>query len=114
MHQIQIRSPPIGTNLLCTFIGSLNSRQEIHPLVGKYIDSAKADPLHLKNNICQGIFVDIWKSLYTMLPDLVYTSYADVLEDNIFRKFVDYVKVDMHLNQLSSKMVAWFNESKNK
>ena len=43
-----------------TYIRSLKSRQEFVPLVGKYIDKAKAEPLHIKNNVCKEMFMKVW------------------------------------------------------
>ena len=35
-----------------SFIAQKHSRQEFEPVVGKLIDRAHVDPLHLKNNAC--------------------------------------------------------------
>ena len=43
-----------------TYIRSLKRRQEFVPLVGTYIGKAKAEPLHLKNNVCKEIFLKVW------------------------------------------------------
>lgn len=38
------------------FISSKGSRQEFVPLVGKFIDRTRVEPLHPKNNSCQQLF----------------------------------------------------------
>lgn len=37
---------------ITSFIAQRNSRQEFKPIVGRLIDRAHVDPLHLKNNAC--------------------------------------------------------------
>lgn len=37
---------------ITSFIAQKHSRQEFEPVVGKLIDRAHVDPLHLKNNAC--------------------------------------------------------------
>ena len=42
--------PSTKREKVTSFIAQKKSRQEFPPLVGKFIDRAKAEPLHLKNN----------------------------------------------------------------
>ena len=39
-------------NHITSFIRNLESRQEFVPPFGNYINAGKAEPLHLKNNVC--------------------------------------------------------------
>ena len=51
--------------ILTSYISTvLKSRQEEAPLVRHYIDIAKCEPLHLKNNVCKELFIRFWKDLY--------------------------------------------------
>ena len=45
--------PATKREKVTSFISQQKSRQEFPPLVGKFIDCAKAEPLHLKNNAWQ-------------------------------------------------------------
>ena len=48
---------------LTSFISKeLRSRQEEYPLVDSYVDRAKAEPLHLKNNTVKKCFIQIFKT----------------------------------------------------
>ena len=40
-------------NKVTTFISANKSRKEFEPSIGRIIDRAHADPLHVKNNACQ-------------------------------------------------------------
>ena len=49
------------SNLTSYISKTLNSRQEFVPLVGDYIDSAKAEPLHIKNNVTKELFMKLFR-----------------------------------------------------
>ena len=53
------------------FIAEKKSRQEFIPLVGKLIDRAHVDPLHLKNNLCALVHRHLLNKAISMseLPD---------------------------------------------
>ena len=46
-------------NNITRYIRDLKSRQEEVPLVGEFIDLAKCEPLHLKNNVCKEMFMKL-------------------------------------------------------
>jgi len=48
-------------NLTAYISKTLKSRQEEVPLIGKFVDLAKAEPLHLKNNVTKEMFVKLLK-----------------------------------------------------
>ena len=99
-------------NKITTFISTcLKSRQEEIPIVGSFVDRAKSEPLHIKNNTI--------KELYSKLL-LISTSqsefknakcFKDVPTDSIFFKFVSFIHDNMMCNFLSIKIKKWFNES---
>ena len=45
--------PSTKREKITSLISQKKSRQKFPPLVGKFIDKAKAEPLHLKNNVWQ-------------------------------------------------------------
>jgi len=53
-------APSTKRTQLTTFIKQLKSRQEEIPLVGNYIDRAKCEPLHLKNNTTKELFMKVF------------------------------------------------------
>ena len=75
----------------------LHSRQEEAPLVGKYIDLAKCEPLHTKNNTVKGIFMKVLM-LIVFAADIPSTIlvFRDLSLDNLFVEFVSFVKTDMN------------------
>ena len=101
--------------LLTNYISTeLKSRQEHIPLVGKYIDLAKAEPLHLKNNCVKEMFMKILKVVLSeanIRPTA--KAFSDLNENNLFVIFINYVHRDMSCNKLSKKLKIWFIENKN-
>ena len=90
---------------------NLKSRQKEIPIVKHFIDNAKCETLHLKNNVCKELFVKLWKVLYACTSFDKCKSYKDIPANNIFRKFVYFLQKDMKLNVLAKKMISWFNET---
>ena len=90
----------------------LKSHQEEFPLVGHYIDFAKCEPLHLKNNVCKEIFIRFWKVLFGTSVFTKFKSFSNIPADNIFCILVTFVRKEMKLNTLAGKMIMWFNETK--
>ena len=89
----------------------LKSRQEEVPLVRHYINVAKCEPLHLKNNICKEIFMRFWKDLFGTKMFAKFKSFSHLPPDNIFCIFVTFVRKGMKLNKLAGKMITWFSET---
>ena len=94
-----------------TYIKELGSRQEFVPPVGKYIDKAKAEPLHLKNNVCKEMFMKIYVvvlEISNLQPSV--KQFKDIPVDNIISCFVNFVSKEMKLNKLSTKLKEYWNE----
>ena len=98
-------------NKITPYIASLNSRQEFVPLLKKYIDFAKCEPLHLKNNVCQDYF-KIYLIQICGLKPIKEKLFKNLPSDDVFRVFVLFVKGTMKLNLLSIKLISWFNDTK--
>ena len=93
-----------------TFIKFLKSRQEFVPLVGKYIDKALAEPLHLKNNVCKEMFMKLWNIVNKVANTKQYKLFKNIPEDNILVLFIQFVKMEMKSRKLAKKIIEWFNE----
>lgn len=93
-------------------IASLQSRQEFVPRVLHFIDRAKCEPLHLKNNVCKEYFNKIMKEIMKISNLSLFKTYDAIPSNNIFRSFLLFVKVEMNLNMLSKKVSSWYDESK--
>ena len=103
-------------NQITTFIHSnLKSRQEFKQLIGKYINCAKAEPLHLKNNIIKEQFIKFFKICLANKSDLKKaTSYKDIPETTLFVSLVKFVHEKMGCNFLSKKVISWLNDNSGK
>ncbi|XP_070545138.1 uncharacterized protein [Ptychodera flava] len=96
------------------FIASQKSRQEFVPPLGRFIDFARVEPLHLKNNA--------WQYYFQMLltDAVVHTSQSDIDKgvqiENLPResclyKFLFALKYNVKVGKLYRKIVKYFNEN---
>ena len=100
-------------NKVTTYISENKSRQEFEPPIGRLIEKAHAEPLHLKNNACQLIHKlmlceAIGKSA---LPPSV-SKFSEVPSNSPFAKFIGILKSHCQLSRLAKKIIRWFNETK--
>ena len=93
---------------------NLKSRQEYQPLVDTYIECAKAEPLHLKNNTIKERFMQLFKLCLSQSNLQNIKSYREVPMESFFGKFVEFIHRNMNCNFLSKKIKTWFNESSGK
>ena len=102
-------------NQLTSYIGEvLKSRQEKIPLVSHYIERAKAEPLHLKNNVVKEMFMKLLHVCITQSNLNGKKSYKEISEASLFVIFLDYIRATMSCNYLSKKIIQWYNESSGK
>ena len=93
---------------LTSFIGkSLKSRQEEIALVGKYIDKAYCEPLHLKNNVVKEMFLKVMNiTLSETISQKTLKRFHELSEGNLFFDFIQSVKNGMNCNFLAKKIIA--------
>ena len=98
---------------LTSFISNeLKSRQLKFPLIGKFIDMAKAEPLHLKNNTVKERFMCLLLQICVSQSKLQYVKcYREISAECLFYKFVNFIKTTMNCNILSKKIVRWFTDN---
>ena len=105
--------PATKRQKLTQYISSIKSRQEFEPLLGKAVEQAKPEPLHLKNNSVCEQFMKLLKlslSQSKISPNL--KAYSDLQETLLFVKFVEFLRQPMTLKYLSNKIKSWFTETK--
>ena len=57
-----------------------------------YIDKAKAEPLHLKNNVCKEMFMKIWDVVISVAQvNTTVKQFKDIPQDNLLYVFVQFV-----------------------
>lgn len=106
--------PNNTTDKLTHFISTeLKSRQEEVPLLQHYIDYAKCEPLHLKNNVVKELFMKILNVVlgHSNLPQNM-KGFTELHVDNLFVSYIAFVKSDMNCNYLAKKLISWFNENR--
>lgn len=97
------------------FIARQKSRQEFTPLVGKLIDNAHVEPLHLKNNAWQYFFKALLKESIgksNILPSQ--KTFSDVPEDSCFANMVTALQYEVKAKRLATKVKKWFDETQRK
>ena len=106
-------APKTKRSKVTAFIASNKSRQEFEPLIGKFIDRAHVDPLHLKNNACQHIHkIMLYEAIQKSSLHSNVTNMSGVPRDSPFPKFVQALKSKCQLSRLANKVTRWFNETK--
>ena len=101
-------------NHLTTYIAGCGSRQEDFPVVGKYIDHAKFEPLHGKNNTVKELFIKCMKIATTNSSFGKIKEFSKLSPSILFVKFVLFVRKNMSCNQLGKRMKSFFNDHKGK
>lgn len=94
------------------FIAENKSRQEFEPRIGRLINNAHVDPLHVKNNACQLLHQEL---LYESIAKSSLESlsmFENVPINCPFSNFVNALQTTCHLSRLASKVIRWFNEIK--
>ena len=96
-----------------TFIASKKSRQELPPPIGKLVDRAHIEPLHLKNNACAHAHKLLLNEVLHIsnLPKSV-QSFSAVPSHSPFHKYVTTMRTSCKLGRLSDRIVRWFSETK--
>ena len=75
------------------------------PLIGKFVDSAKAEPLPLKNNTIKERFMHLLMICVSQSNLKQLKSFKEIPKDCIFDKFVSFLKTSMNCNFLSKKII---------
>lgn len=85
------------------------------PLVGKYIDVAHVEPLHLKNNTWQHYFKGVLKEAISKskLPDTCKT-FADVPVDSCFHRVITALRYELKCSCLARKVVKCYGKTQGK
>lgn len=87
------------------FIARQKSRQEFTPLVGRLIDKAHVEPLHLKNNAWQYFFKALLKEAIgksDILPSV--KTFSEVPEGSCFVNVVTALQYEVKTKRLATKV----------
>ena len=95
----------INRTTITNYIGKiLHSRQEFPPLLGRYIDYATCEPLHLKNNLCKEMFTKLLFAVLGQNNIGTNISYKDLSVSSILVLFVNFIANEMNCKQLSKRL----------
>ena len=98
-----VKPSTLRTNITTFISNVLHSRQEEIPLLEQYIDLARCEPLHLKNNVVKELFMKVLRVVLAQVNFTGITSFRNLHGENLFVNFIDFVKVDMNCNHLAKK-----------
>ncbi|XP_028404832.1 uncharacterized protein LOC114527403 [Dendronephthya gigantea] len=93
------------------FIAKRKSRQEYAPLIGKLIDKAHVEPLHLKNNAWQYFFKAVLRESIGKSNIETCKSFSDVPRHSCFAKVVFALQYEVKANRVAKKAIKWYNET---
>ena len=94
-----------------SFIAKNNSRQEFNPPVGRLIDRAHVDPLHVKNNACAHTHRMLLHKVIAIsrLGDAT-KNFAQVPTNSPFKKYIASMR-NCLLTRLANKITRWFDDT---
>ena len=94
------------------FIAQNKSRQEFSPLLGKLIDKAHVEPLHLKNN-ARGYFskVLVKEAMAKSKISIACKTFAELPQDSSFVKLITALQHVLHVGRLAKNLKKWFDET---
>ena len=106
--------PSTKREKITTLISQKKSRQEFPPLVGKFIDKTKAEPLHLKNNAWQQWNLTVVK--YALSPCNLGSckSIVDVPINSCFGQYYQSIRFIVKATRLAKKVKKWFSDGRDK
>ncbi|XP_028408827.1 uncharacterized protein LOC114531418 [Dendronephthya gigantea] len=104
-------APATVRSKVTSFIAQLKSRQEFQPIVGRLIDRAHVDLLHLKNNACALTHRLLLHEVIAMskLGQKV-NSFAQVPSNSPFKMYILSMR-ECNLSRLATKIIKWFDET---
>ena len=106
--------PATKREKITSFISQQKSRQEFPPLVGKFIDCAKAEPLHLKNNAWQHWNSSVLNSALSRSNLGKCNSIFDVPSNSSFGKYYHCIRFMVKATRLARKIRKWFAGDRDK
>ncbi|XP_048580094.1 uncharacterized protein LOC116606566 isoform X1 [Nematostella vectensis] len=97
------------------FISKQKSRQEFQPMLGKFIDKAHVEPLHLKNNAWQYFFRSVLKEALgktCLLPS--HKTFEEIPPDSCFARVINALQHEVKTKRLAKRVRQWYNETQGK
>lgn len=98
-------------NRITTCIGNNSSRQEFIPLLGRVIDRAHVETLHLKNNLCALLHRRFLETVLKLSNTHGFSSFEQVPSKSLFAQYVRTLSQKCDLHRLSKKLIKWFNDN---
>ena len=97
---------------LCSYTKDvLKGRQQCSPIMSNYIERAKSEHLHLKNNTAKEIFIKILNVVTAESRHDKAKSFREINENTILFKFCVYIRRNMGCYFLVTKLSQWYNET---
>ena len=100
--------PSTKREKITSFTSQQKSRQEFPPLVGDFIDKAKAEPLHLKNNAWQQWNFFVLKYALSRTDVRNCDTVFEMLTNSCFGKYYHGIRFMVKATRLAKKIRKWF------
>ena len=104
--------PSTKREKITSFISQQKSRQEFPPLVGNFIDKAKAEPLHLKNNAWQQWNSFVLKYALSRTDVRNCDTVFEVPTNSCFGKYYHCIRFMVKATRLAKKIRKWFADDR--
>ncbi|KAK2562638.1 hypothetical protein P5673_014329 [Acropora cervicornis] len=104
--------PSTKREKITSFISQQKSRQEFPPLVGNFIDKAKAEPLHLKNNAWQQWNSFVLKYALSRTDLRNCDTVFEVPTNSCFGKYYHCIRFMVIATRLAKKIRKWFADDR--
>ena len=114
LHKLTTLKPATIRTKLTSFIASQKLRQEFEPLVGKIIDKAKAEPLHLKNNAWQHWHLFLMKFALSKSDLSNCATIKDIPPTSTFGRYYFCIKSTIKATRLAKKIQKWWLDGRAK
>lgn len=104
--------PATKREKVTSFISQQKSRQEFPPLVGNFIDKAKAEPIHLKDNAWQQWNSSVMKYALSRSDVRNCHTIFDVPSCSCFGKYYHCIRFIVKATRLAKKIRKWFADDR--
>ena len=102
-----------GESKITSVIAEKKSRQEFSARIGKLINKAHVEPLHLKNNACAHMFKHVLlSSIQRSELSQSINEFSKVSSLSPFARLISILKSQCNMSRLAKKIMRWFDESK--
>ena len=112
VRAFKLKNPLSARTKITKQIASLKSRQEFLPPIGKVVDKALIDPLHVKNNTWEKVNRLIVAEVVTSSKAHKSQKLSDLANDDPVKVYHSALKTIVKAGKVAKKFVNWFDNER--